>query len=72
MKEKIMDAKNIEDLMEIEAEFINEIRNNMYNELLEDEVVKKHLCEILKVEEDALENVLVINDHPPLDDFISE
>ena len=54
MKEKIMDAKNIEDLMEIEAEFINEIRNNMYNELLEDEVVKKHLCEILKVEEECL------------------
>lgn len=69
MKEKIMSAKNIDDLIEIETEVFNEIRNNMYNELLKNKSIKKHLCKILKVEEDVLENVLMINGKTPPDDF---
>ncbi len=69
MKEKIMNAKSMDDLIEIEADFFNELRNNMYNELLKIKEIKKHLCKILKVEEDVLENVLIINGKTPPDDF---
>ena len=36
-----MNAKSMDDLIEIEADFFNELRNNMYNELLKIKEIKK-------------------------------
>lgn len=50
MKEKIMQATSDYDLIEIENEVIEPIRNNFYNELLKDKEIEQHLCEIFKVD----------------------
>lgn len=69
MKEKIMSANTIDDFVEIESKIIEQYRNDFYNQLLKDNEVKKHICEIFKVDENVIQNVLMINGHPLLDDF---
>lgn len=64
-----MNAKTIDDLMEIESDTMEKFRNDFYNQLLKDDEVKKHICEIFKIDEKVIQNVLMINGHPPLDDF---
>lgn len=72
MKEKIMQVKNVDELMDVESAFFNEYRNSIYNELLKDDKIKKHLCGIFGVSENALQNALMINGYPPIDDFDEE
>lgn len=62
-----MQATSDYDLIEIENEIIEPIRNNFYNELLKDKEIEEHLCKIFKVDASSLQNVLVINGNPPLD-----
>ncbi len=69
MKEKIMSANTIDDLIEIESEAVMQFRNDFYNKLLKDEEIKKHICEIFKIDEKVVQNVLMINGYPPLDYF---
>ncbi len=69
MKEKIMNAKTMDDLTEIESDIIEKFRNDFYNQLLKDDEVKKHICEIFKIDEKVIQNALMINGYPPLDDF---
>jgi len=69
IKNKIYESKTIDDIMNIENEFIDYYRNKLYNNLLEDDKISKKLCEIFNVDKDTLNNVLVINGYPPLDDF---
>lgn len=69
MKEKIMSANTIDDLIEIESEAVMKFRNDFYNKLLKDEEINKHICEIFKIDEKVVQNVLMINGYPPLDYF---
>ncbi len=69
MNEKIMNINTIDDLLEIESKIIKQYRNDFYNQLLKDEEIKKHICEIFKIDENVIQNVLMINGHPPLDYF---
>lgn len=69
MKEKIMNAKNLDDLVELESEALKKFRDDLYNNLLKDSKIRNHVCDILNVKESEIENALMINDHPPLDDF---
>lgn len=69
MKDKIMKVKCLADLMDIENEVIEPFRDKFYNDLLEDKEIEKHLCEVLKTDKVSLQNVLMINGNPPLDDF---
>lgn len=64
-----MTAKTIDDLIEIESKAVDQFRNDFYNQLLKDDEVKKHICKIFNVDENVIQNVLMINGHPPLDDF---
>ena len=72
MKEKIMNANTMDDLIEIESKAMDQFRNDFYNQLLKDNEVKKHICKIFKVDEKVIQNVLMINGYPPLDDFKGE
>ena len=71
-KEEIMKVKDMDDIEELENEKLEDYRNKMYNELLKDEEVKKHLSNVFNVAEDKLGNVLMINGNAPLDDFNGE
>ena len=71
-KEEIMKVKDMDDIEELENEKLEDYRNKMYNELLKDEEVKKHLSNIFNVTENKLGNVLMINGNPPLDNFNEE
>lgn len=71
VKEQILNSTSFESIDKIETEIINEYRNNFYNEILKDDKIKKHLSNVFGVKEELLENVLMINDCPPLD-FIDE
>lgn len=70
MKEKIMNANTIDDLIEIESKTMEQFRNDFYNQLLKGDEVKKHICKIFKVDENVIQNVLMINGNPPIDDFM--
>lgn len=72
IKEQILNSKSFEDIDKIETEIMNEYRNNFYNEILNDDKIKKHLSKIFGVDEKLLENILMINDCPPLDFFDEE
>ena len=51
---------------------MEQFRSNFYNRLLKNDEVKKHICEIFNVDEHVIQNVLMINGYPPLDDFIDD
>lgn len=67
MKEKILAAEAVDDLMDIESDVIEKFRNAFYNELLEDDAVKQHICKIFGISENAIQNALMINGYPPID-----
>lgn len=72
IEKKILSANTIDDIEKIEDEAITMYRNNFYNELLKSEKVKNHLSKIFDVTPGALQNVLMINGCPPIDDFNEE
>ena len=69
---EILSANTIDDIEKIEDEVLTIYRNNFYNELLQDEKIKNHLSKIFDVTPGALQNVLMINGCPPIDDFNEE
>lgn len=69
IKNEILKAKTMDDIMNIEDKAYKEFRNNLYNEILKDKKIKKHISEISNVDIDELENLLMINDNTPLDYF---
>ncbi len=71
-KEEIMSVNTIDEFEELESKKLEEYRNKMYNNLLKDEEIEKHIAKIFKVEINLLQNVLMINGNPPLDDFNEE
>ena len=71
-KEEMMSVNTIEEVEELENKKIEEYRNKMYNNLLKDKDVEKHIAKIFNVEINLLQNVLMINGNPPLDDFKEE
>ena len=71
-KEEIMSVNTIDEIVELESKKIEEYRNKIYNNLLKDKDVEKHIAKIFNVEIKLLENVLMINGNPPLDDFEEE
>ena len=71
-KEEIMKVKDMDDIEELENEKLENYRNKMYNKLLKDEEVKRHLSNVFNVTENKLGNVLMINGSSPLDNFYEE
>lgn len=67
MKEKILEAKTVDDFVSIESEVIEKFRNDFYNELLKDDAVKQHICKIFGISENVIQNALMINGYPPID-----
>ena len=72
VKEEIMNANTRDDLIEIESKTMEQFRSNYYNQLLKSYEVKKHICEMFNVDEHVIQNALMINGYPPLDDFIDD
>ena len=71
-KEEIMSVNTIDEIVELESKKLEEYRNKIYNNLLKDKDVEKHIAKIFNVEINLLENVLMINGNPSLDDFEEE
>lgn len=69
MKEKFLKLKSDDELEKFEYEYLNKRRDELYHEILADEETKKHLLEILDVNENIIKNVLMIDGYPPIDDF---
>ena len=72
VKEEIMNANTRDDLIEIESKTMEHFRSNYYKQLLKSDEVKKHICEMFNVDEHVIQNALMINGYPPLDDFIDD
>ena len=72
VKKEIMNANTRDDLIEIESKTMEQFRSNYYNQLLKSDEVKKHICEMFNVDEHVIQNALMINGYPPLDDFIDD
>ena len=68
-KNDILAMKTSEELEDLESTVLYSYRNEFYNKLLEDEKVKNHIAKILDVPVEQIDNVLMINGNPPLDDF---
>ncbi len=69
IKEKVLQAKNLDELFDVEEEEHIKFRNNLYNELLKDEMIKKHIFEITGADDNDIDNILFINGSPPIDYF---
>lgn len=81
MKEKFLSTSSTEEIRELEKimtkdkrdrqfSILNDpARNHFYNTILNDKEMKEHLLKIFGVNEDVINNVLMINGCPPLDDF---
>lgn len=73
IKNKVLEAKDLDELSYIEEEEEMKFRDKFYNDLLKDEKIKKHLIKILgAVDETEIDNLLMINNAPPLDYFEEE
>ncbi len=68
-KKDILAMKTSEELSSFETDLLISLRNEFYNKLLENEEVKSHIAKLLDVPADQIENALMINGFPPLDDF---
>lgn len=78
MKEEFLKLK---DAMEL-SRFEDKKREELYNKILSDSETKEHLFKILKqnkeiaemlnANENAINNILMINGAPPIDDFSEE
>lgn len=70
IKNKVLEAKDLDELLYIEEVEEMKFRDKFYNDLLKDEKIKKHLIKILgSVDETEIDNLLMINNAPPLDYF---
>ncbi len=70
IKNKVLEAKDLDELLYIEEVEEMKFRDKFYNDLLKDEKIKKHLIKILgAVDETEIDNLLMINNAPPLDYF---
>lgn len=68
IKNKVLEAKDLDELLYIEEVEEMKFRDKFYNDLLKDEKIKKHLIKILgAVDETEIDNLLMINNAPPLD-----
>ena len=67
LKEKILNAKNMDEIIEMENNEYKKFRDKLYNELLKDEKVKKHISKISGVDIEHIDNLLIINNASPLD-----
>lgn len=73
IKNKVLEAKDLDELLYIEEVEEMKFRDKFYNDLLKDEKIKKHLIKILgAVDETEIDNLLMINNAPPLDYFEEE
>ena len=73
IKNKVLEAKDLDELSYIEEVEEMKFRDKFYNDLLKDEKIKKHLIKILgAVDETEIDNLLMINNAPPLDYFEEE
>lgn len=70
IKNKVLEAKDLDELLYIEEVEEMKFRDKFYNDLLKDEKIKKHLIKILgAVDETEIDNLLMINNATPLDYF---
>lgn len=73
IKNKVLEAKDLDELLYIEEVEEMKFRDKFYNDLLKDEKIKKHLIKILgAVDETEIDNLLMINNAPTLDYFEEE
>ena len=66
-KRKILKCKTIDDLLDIEYEILEKLRNKYYDDILSDNDVKQKIIELFNIPENLIDNALMINGAPPLD-----
>ena len=54
---------------DFEYEIISQYRSAIYNILLKNNQIKQHLIKLFSISEDVINNALIINNCPPIDDF---
>lgn len=72
IKEEILNSQEIDDVIQIDNKVVDYYRDKFYNNVLQDKEIEEKLCKIFGVDKMALQNVLMINGNPPLDDFDEE
>lgn len=71
-KLELFKTETLEDFYDFDAKVCKRLRDEYYNWLLMDKNVREHIQKLFDVSGDVIENVLVINNMPPLDDFPEE
>ena len=66
-KRKILKCKTIDDLLDIEYEILEKLRNKYYDDILSDNDVKQKIIKLFNIPENLIDNALMINGAPPLD-----
>ena len=69
LKTEILNASNMDQIIDLEMKEYKKFRNEFYNELLKDNKIKEHISKISGVDIENIDNLLMINDAPPLDFF---
>lgn len=79
MKEEFLKLQDDDELEMFENKVLFQKRNELYNEILDDPEMKEHLFKILKRNQEVakllednegvINNLLMINGAPPIDDF---
>ena len=68
-KKEVLKIKTIEDFYIFDDAICKKLRDDYYNQLLKDNEIKKHIQKIFNVPENAIDNALIINNAPPIDNF---